>query len=627
MRKPLPVLFLGLSLALAGHVNLLSAQTSAGARSDPCRGDLAIRGLPIRKVTIETRGAWRPSLQLPIAPGDRFDFAKLSDAKNLVHRALANDPLRDNLEAIGLGSFSLIITATCVTTVEADSCPTADTGCVDVILRPFALRLDLINISGNTLPIPRSNKAIFYSKVPAPLWIFHPKFAMENDRESGLSARAGISNDLLGLKQTWNGQSSGKRHTMLQIDLSAGKSLNKPFYESESGLTFLHRRTGKFLEDVSLSAGFAASRLPLAEGRHFKNGLSIGGRVRLRPDSSAISGVTAGGEYRWNGHRYFSRQNTFSEASGEHGFAGRILLDGRLNGGNWRGGTWFEASAPQEKPFRNYQKLAVLIGYQNEIGKSEQTIGLEILAGTGASWGSAPAYARFYGESGRSSFLYDSPDAPAMRSSPIGPLFRSFGLAQAGAGRSNGSIIGGTSYWHFNANLAIPIPMLSCPLIPPIALFDDERIENSSASPCRVRKPPAGVKTLKDSINAMVNAGQSFYEAGIADELIADSMSEAEAETEARARAERVFRNIRPAMKYLAQKANLYAVKPLFMLDVGRIDAPEANKERMRTAIGAGVQLTVAVAKLELGYIRTMRRMPADSRGNFLIRFVLQNLF
>ncbi|HYE74947.1 MAG TPA: hypothetical protein VEF04_16520, partial [Blastocatellia bacterium] len=191
---------------LLGLLLCCSAQIFAQAPSQPneCRGDLSIKGLPIRSVKIETRGGWQPSLPLPLAPGDKFDFVKLSEARTIVHRALSNDPLRDALEMSGLGELSLFITTTCVTVHEGAACGAVSgsdksNSCVDVVIRPFALRLDLVNIKGNTIPIPRSNRATFYSQVPAPLRALNPTFGIQHDRETGTAPTASISTDLLSL--------------------------------------------------------------------------------------------------------------------------------------------------------------------------------------------------------------------------------------------------------------------------------------------------------------------------------------------------------------------------------------------------------------------------------------------
>jgi hypothetical protein len=63
----------------------------------------------------------------------------------------------------------------------------------------------------------------------------------------------------------------------------------------------------------------------------------------------------------------------------------------------------------------------------------------------------------------RASFLYDELSATTTTRFPYGPLIRSLGQSQGGIGNS---VLGGTSYWHANVNVSIPVPAWSRPLIP-----------------------------------------------------------------------------------------------------------------------------------------------------------------
>ena len=49
-----------------GHVRHSPAQTAARPDSHVCRGDKSLQGLPIRNVTIESRGGWQPVMHLPL---------------------------------------------------------------------------------------------------------------------------------------------------------------------------------------------------------------------------------------------------------------------------------------------------------------------------------------------------------------------------------------------------------------------------------------------------------------------------------------------------------------------------------------------------------------------------------
>jgi hypothetical protein len=91
--------------------------------------------------------------------------------------------------------------------------------------------------------------------------------------------------------------------------------------------------------------------------------------------------------------------------------------------------------------------------------------------------------------------------------------------------------------------------------------------------------------------------------------------------------ADRVWGQLTPTIEYLADNANLYAIKPIVMLDAMRLSMRDAPDQRTRLALGAGLQFNIVMAKLEVGYMRTVRRMPGDQRGNVTTRIIFDRLF
>jgi hypothetical protein len=614
-------------VVLVASVDRAAAQASPATTPEMCRGDRALQGLPIRRVQIESRGGWQPMANLKFGPGDTFDFPTFSEAHGTVLQALSRDPLRDSFESAEQNSLSIFFVSSCVIVVEGADCGAANR-CVDITMRPYSVRLDLSNPGGNAIPVPRSNRGTAYSQVPVFLRVLNPTFGVERDRNAGVSETAAVSTDLLTLPALIQGRTPAKTNTKLNLDLRASKSIDKTFYETNSELMLDRRKTGRFMERLSVFTAFGVNQQPLANGRHFNNASRSGVAVKLRTSRRMVESITLAGNYRWTGHRVFlDDPESPDELTGEQSFESRILLDGAAGDGRWRAGVWLEENAPAKKTFENYRRMAVMGGYQSEIGKTEQTVGLELLVGAGRVWGAPPAYARFYGGSKLSGFLYGTPETPAMRSFPDGPLLRNFGRGQSTASNAASRSLE-RGYWHVNLNVTLPLPKLSCPLIPALALFDNVPSQNDAASPCKIKRPPAGIKTLKDSINGMVNTGESFLSADIADELVATGVDPDQADKEGAARAAKVFSQIRPAMRFITEKANLYAFKPLFMLDVGTTTTSEsAEDHRTRVALGGGLQLTVATAKFELGYVRGVRRFETDPKGNLIARLVFQNLF
>lgn len=630
-----------LCLSVLTLTSAIHGQTTPPPPSE-CRADLAIDGLTVRTVKIQWRGGWGAALPLPIAPGDRYDHTKLSEAFRVVQKALSNDPLQEGIERQSRGSLSFLKVDACVKVVPAPQCQghLASLGqgsnaseCVDVIIRPFAVRIDLFQAGANLVPVPRANRPTLYSAAPKPLLALNPTFSFDHDREFGAAQSGRISTDLLKLPTLLKGEPLAERPTQLQLDLGGRKALNQRFHQADGRLAFVHRTTGKALEELALETSFDSQQTPLAEGKHFSNLARFGGSAQFRPRAAGLNAVRLSGQYRWAAQRFFNSLGTRAELTTEHAFEGRALLDGRLperaGGGALRGGVWFDASVPTAQTLKPYQRLAALAGYQTDLGKTEQTVGLEVLAGAGRVWGEAPQYARFYGGNALRNFLYDATTSPTLRAFPTGPLLRSFGQAQAGAGQATRTQPGngGTSYWHFNVNASIPLARFACPLIPPIAISDEAATSAQDANPCRIKRPPKQVKTLKDLLKSAVKTGQNLLAEEIAGDLTDAGMPSDEADTEGGKRAERVFSEIRPAMNYIVEKANLYAFKPLLMFDVARVNAPGMLNNRTRVAFGGGLQITLVIAKFELGYLRTVQGAANDPRGNFVTRIYFQNLF
>jgi hypothetical protein len=85
-------------------------------------------------------------------------------------------------------------------------------------------------------------------------------------------------------------------------------------------------------------------------------------------------------------------------------------------------------------------------------------------------------------------------------------------------------------------------------------------------------------------------------------------------------------REILPVTNFIADNANLFAVKPLLMFDVARL-AFSGFDDETRYAAGGGLQLDIVLARFEFGYVAALNRAPGDRRGNFVGRLVLKRFF
>jgi hypothetical protein len=98
------------------------------------------------------------------------------------------------------------------------------------------------------------------------------------------------------------------------------------------------------------------------------------------------------------------------------------------------------------------------------------------------------------------------------------------------------------------------------------------------------------------------------------------------ASAEAREEAARIFRQITPALHYLADQAPLIAVRPMALLDAAQLLNGESGS-RVRWAAGGGIQMVIVVARFEAGYAKNISPAAGEPTGNFFARLVFRNLF
>ena len=534
------------------------------------------------------RGGWAPQVALPIAPGEKLTNSKLTQATVVVSDALKKE--RD-AELQVKGAFSVTYVDACV---KADD--TAKT--VDVVIRPFAVRIGLENISANILPVPRSPKATFFSQLPGPLVALNPTFGLDQDRKAGTSEVVGFSTNLLDMPRLVRGDPPSSGGIRLLLDARGQKSFDNPFYNAGGRLKFSSQHPLERIRNLALEAGFDASHDPLGAGISLRNTTLVGASARVRLGARSLKDLTLGAGYRHVTERFTDNAAGITEMTPEHAFTGRVILDGRIAGGFTRFGAWGEVASPDHLT-GSYQRFAALVGYEKEFAvATNQTVGIDATFGFGRAVGDVPQYAQFYGGNWSGNYLYEAQDSVSLNAIPTGPLIRSFGRNQASLSSGFGTFTGGNAFWHFNLNTSIPIPRWSYPLIP------NEDIDGIS---------------LKQVLKAQLNSSKNF----IITQFKKSGMTLERATTEA----DKSIQEVRPAVEFIADQANVYSVKPLVMLDAARLWIPGMTNDRTWIAVGGGVQLTIVVAKFEAGYLRTLNRETGDNAGNFVLRLVFQNLF
>jgi hypothetical protein len=613
-------------------------QKGRGCEDDIVGEDaLGYQGHKIISVKIEARYL---SLPLPV-PGTPYSPERVSKIVEDVEKALQNERNREDVE--GATEFKLLNVVSvdgteiddkpgaapairiggvtsCVKLVDPEKCKVAlgetNPNCVDITISNIQLRLDSGNVWSSFLPNSRSNKPTFFAGVPGPLLALNPKFGIDYDRKFGASETFRISSNLLDLPKTLRSQPLKANATRLVLDAQGKKSQSQVFYDTNVRLSLSHSMSG-MIESLGAETGFTANHVPLGDNNFLRNAFSVGSNLKIRPGCCFLSSLSVGANYRRSSNRFVARDTNRTEMMSENTFDGRIVLDGHLGNGVTRLAFWTEAGSPS-KNSSGYSRFAAILGYYKEIPVApNQTVGAEAILGAGRARGDLPQYAFFFGGNIQKNFLYEPETSPILTAFPTGPLLRSIGAGQAGA--DTFALNGGTSYWHFNLNISIPIREWSSPLVPDIEIdgipkkdANGNIVLDGEGEPVIESRP---LKTLlKNQGASAARILQKIFE------------KQGLTKQEARAKADRELQGIGSALRFIADQANIYSLKPLVMFDAARIGAPR-NLNPTRYAIGAGIQLTIVVAKFEAGYLHTINRMNGDPRGSFMMRLVFQNLF
>ncbi len=591
-------------------------------------------GFKIRSVKVKAR--YLPDLAIPLpSSGTNYSPDLLLPILESVHQAMRKEANREGQEGetehrllktvtVGKGkaeetsrsgkAISLKFVSSCTKVIDASECKSvlgeANSKCVDVIVHAFSLRVDTANPVSNLLNIPRSNQPSFLSQVPGPLLALNPKLGFNRDRKFGSSATFEISANLLDLSKNFARKPLKEKRSRLDLELKGEPSLDGSYYKMSSKISF-SRSISKNIDRLAIEAGFTADRDPLSLSQYLRNAATIGGAIKLRTDLELFSDVALSARYRRSSNRFTSRTALPSEFTNENAFEGTALLDGRLWKGVSRLAVYLDANSPN-KSRDSYYRVAAIWGYQKEfLVKHNQSVGVEALVGGGRAWGTVPQYAGFFGGNSAKNFLYEAKESSVVTSFPVGPLLRSFGSGQATV--SNGlARIGGTSYWNLSLNVSVPVPKWSSPLVPDITIEIPTGVA-ADQNPIMEDRPLRVI---------LKNQGESSRK--VLERLF---VKEGLSQPEAQAKSRREVKSINSILGFIADEANIYSVKPLLMFDAARLNAPGTTNNKTRFAFGAGVQVTVVIAKFEAGYMRTLNPLPGDGEGNFVTRLFFQNLF
>ncbi len=534
---------------------------------------------PLRVSRVEVTGAWAGKIALPIASGDLLTEERSSAAIHAVRDAVASRSSASYFKS--LGEVEVVV-------VTTDCDRSGPAGTVGFLIEPHMVHLSVIRVGDNVLPIPRLRNPPAFDDISPLMRTLMPAVGVGYDNARGATwSVAAAPKFILPI-------GSSAEHSVGAI-LAATQSVHDSLYDDHAAVNYQWTPVDERVRALSVSMQNNRVREPLGVSvhQHGSNEVDVGVVLKLAPRTRMYlnAGVA-------RNHDRLIDDATPAVSSSEDQQSARILFEGipdRIDG--------FGRAAIWLLNRDGYRQAVARAGYAKEISvRPNQAIGLEFKIGAGRSWGQTPDYARFFGGAESSQFLYDDASSSQMITLPSGPILRSFGVNAAHL--TPLSSPGGTHFWHANLDISFPLPWWSYPLIP------DESTGVPGAD--------GNDLTLKGLLQRQIDvSGRSF--------LAATLKSQGMTQEQASARADEVIDEIQPASHYVINDANVFAIKPLLIIDAANLSTSQASQTWI--AAGAGLQAIVLTARFEAGYAQTLHGPTFGTRGAGFGRLVFQRLF
>ena len=572
--------------------------TPASAQEVACNTITSQMNYTVSAVTIV--GRWVPSslqdtvLKL-VGVGQLFDPAKVGLAEELV---------RTEIKKNETDFASKLIESTSVLFITSDICPIPDSQGlkkVRITIHPYYIRIDLLSIGNNILPIPRTIKPTFYKQVPSFLLAASPFVGFMNDRRFGFSAIAQTSTNLLAATGKATSSPAANKN-QLDLSLNFRKSFNYSYYNISGLLQFVHPVFSNKAPGYTAGLMYSGNLQPISGNNYSNSTAKIFGSIYGNCNISFINKYSLSSAVEFSNNHYYFQNNKL--VTPETDYSVSALCDGIVAKGFTRLGLWFNAGSPKKDlSLHSYQQFAGWLGYAKSLGNGHNSIDIESILNFGYTWGTPPTYHEYFAGNSSSNFLYLPLSASNTMSFPQGPIIRSLGEKEGSLSSAVNSSAGGNSYWGIHTSFAIPVKGWAYPLIPDVVISEEPR---------RI--------TIRSALKAQVNSAESF----ISNDLeLNGGLSSDEADARAKEIADR---DIRPTIYYLADRANLYSIKPLLYFDIGQLNNRNIDK-RFWSALGMGLKLNIVNARLEFSYVQTLLPKDDASKGNFLMRFSIQNMY
>lgn len=539
----------------------------------------------IRSVRVE--GGWLKDYKPPFALPINYSPQLVSQA---MHQARADfKKKQERFNHLFRGGYAGVLYLTRDLKVENKN--------IDLVIRLYYFGGRQITPDSSGVLIPELPLYSYLDHIPDGILQLAPQISFSSDRTYGAAPELGLSFDL-GRHLARQDASHGYEWL---LNLKGRNSLNHDFYGVTGDTNLKHSLGDGFWQSLLLRADVGSAVQPLGDSRLRDNSFRIGGGPHIRPNGGPIDSAIFGGFFRYSDFDFKKTENGIGGDGEGAGVDFYLIADGRIQDTQLRMGLWSENGFPVDEP--SYHKIATTMGFNQEISlprNSNLTVGIELVGSVGYAFSELPDYEGFAGGNRSRTFLQSGLDDFQLDVMPDGPLFRSVGERQLLV-RDSGQETPGSSYWQINLDIALPLPFAYFPLIP------DEQVDESI--------------TLREMlINSLTTAENMTA-------LSLMSRHPDWGEKKARQEARQIVDEVRPTMKYLAYKANVFALKPLIMVDLASVGRKNFSDQDILLGIGGGLQLSIVNARLELGYMHTVIGHPSDQDGNFFTRLVFRTLF
>ncbi|HEY2496690.1 MAG TPA: hypothetical protein VGK24_06455 [Candidatus Angelobacter sp.] len=537
--------------------------------------------------------------QIPLKTKTIFAPDVLSASQVAIAQQMSQDDNKNVArEFANLGFVSVRVIDSCVRIVDPAICmkDLQKNKCADVTFASHEIRLVRFNEAGLILPVPRSPVSTYFSSVPKPLLILNPTAGVDHDNRTGTTPSVSLKTNLLDIGNILKREDSDKHALEAIASADLSRSVDHNFYNAAEVVDLKRTWPTSMVQSLALHIEQHNEKQPLGTASDSTSQETVGLKANLHFQNNYLHDG-----YFWGGgsaSRHTIPQtvgqvvNT-SEAAG----SAAVLFDGSVAQTTARAGLWFTGANPNNQA--SYEQMAAFTAlYKDFLVAPNQSFGLQIIGGYGHTWGTPAQYAQFFAGNNGSNFLYEAPDT-LLQSGPLPPILRSFGKTEAGV--TNNVNLGGFSFWNVSTTLTVPVPGLSRPLIPDVVIDD------------------ATNTTLKKMLKtAGTRSAVSFIQAA----LVQQGIPAADAQKQAQAL---VDREIATPVNYIADRANIYSLKPLALFDVAELTT--GNASRHLESAGGGIEFMIVNFALQVGYARTINSQPGDRKGNVVFNLQFRNFF